>query len=920
MRPIQLTMAGFGPYAGVQTLDFEKLGHSGLYLITGDTGAGKTTIFDAITYALYGTASGNNRDASMLRSKYAAPQQETYVNLTFAYNGKTYAIERKPEQERAKTRGEGTRKIAAEAQLTCPDGSVITKIKEVDRAISEIIGLNREQFVQVAMISQGDFRKLLQADTRERQKIFRDIFGTGLFVVLQDQLKSLASDVQSELRQAALSIRQYVDGMVCAGDSPSALQAEKAKNGELTTAAVMELLEAIIKEDEGAQKTLGDRLAQIETRMEGVAAALDRAKTLRLAKESLEKRLQEELEIQIGQESAMKALEAAKETLPEQEILAKKKAEIELLLPSYDELDAKAAEMTGREAEQKAVLVALEAAQVKSQRLTDEMAQLREERQQLESVGEEKERISAGKKALEEQRDKLRVLYSDIVRFAQLQEKLEEKRREYLAAEAESSRLRQIYDAKIKAFLDEQAGVMAAALEPGRPCPVCGSTEHPRPATLSEHAPTEADVKLAKKAYEAAQEKTESASRAASVHKGSVDAAGESLRREIAALLGDVAMKDAQQIIREKGTELSSQIAQMEAQLRAILEKERRRGQLDRQIPETEKALGDAQKRIAEANERSVALSASVLALGRQITDIRARLKYESKAAAIREIRALSETMQRMKAQLDAVQERYQTGKERLAAVRASIGQLKMQLEGQETVDSEGLEEIRAELAAEKNALTIAQKELHARLTVNTAARRNIAGKEKQMTVLEEKYAWMKALSETANGTITGKEKIMLETYIQTTFFDRILERANLRLRKMSGGQYDLVRRKTAGNKMSQSGLELDIIDHINTTQRSVNTLSGGEAFLASLSLALGLSDEVQMSTGIRLDTLFVDEGFGSLDGEALTKAYHALAGLSQGNRLVGIISHVNELKERIDRQIVVTKNRAGGSQAEIVA
>ena len=159
----------------------------------------------------------------------------------------------------------------------------------------------------------------------------------------------------------------------------------------------------------------------------------------------------------------------------------------------------------------------------------------------------------------------------------------------------------------------------------------------------------------------------------------------------------------------------------------------------------------------------------------------------------------------------------------------------------------------------------------------------------------------------------------MLETYIQTTYFERILERANLRLRKMSGGQYDLKRRETASNKREQSGLELDIVDHINASQRSVNTLSGGEAFLASLALALGLSDEVQMSTGIRLDTLFVDEGFGSLDSEALNKAYHTLAGLTEGNRLVGIISHVAELKERIDRQIVVTKNKSGGSSATII-
>jgi exonuclease SbcC len=222
------------------------------------------------------------------------------------------------------------------------------------------------------------------------------------------------------------------------------------------------------------------------------------------------------------------------------------------------------------------------------------------------------------------------------------------------------------------------------------------------------------------------------------------------------------------------------------------------------------------------------------------------------------------------------------------------------------------------ELINLRTQLNTALKDIHARITSNSAVRKNIASKEYEMTQLEARYTWMKALSDTANGTVAGKEKIMLETYIQTTYFDRILERANLRLRKMSGGQYDLERRQSADNKKAQSGLDLDIIDHINTTRRSVNTLSGGEAFLASLALALGLSDEVQMSTGIRLDTLFVDEGFGSLDSEALTKAYNTLAGLTDGNRLVGIISHVAELKERIDKQIVVTKQKSGGSNAAV--
>ena len=258
-------------------------------------------------------------------------------------------------------------------------------------------------------------------------------------------------------------------------------------------------------------------------------------------------------------------------------------------------------------------------------------------------------------------------------------------------------------------------------------------------------------------------------------------------------------------------------------------------------------------------------------------------------------------------------------GKEKLAGIRATAAQLRKQLENGSAGDTAQLEEEKRLLTAEKTAITARQKEIHARITANESARKNIDRSAAALAELDRKYAWIKALSDTANGNLAGKEKVMLETYIQTTYFDRILERANLRLRKMSGGQYDLKRRRAAANMRGQSGLELDIVDHINTTERSVNTLSGGEAFLASLALALGLSDEVQASTGIRLDTLFVDEGFGSLDSEALSKAYATLAGLTEGNRLVGIISHVPELKERIDRQIQVTKLKTGGSTAKIV-
>ncbi|MBR6571907.1 MAG: SMC family ATPase [Clostridia bacterium] len=920
MRPIKLTIAGFGPYADVQELDFGKLGQSGLYLITGDTGAGKTTIFDAITYALFGAASGENREVSMLRSKYAKPEQPTFVELTFSYDGKEYTVRRNPDYERAKARGIGVTKQLADAQLTYPDGRIVSKLREVDKAIAGIIGLNREQFSQVAMISQGDFRKLLQADTKERQKIFRDIFGTGLFVILQERLKNKTAEVQNELKQSAASIRQYADGIVCSEDSLAAPDVKKARQGELPMADVMELLDALIDEDGGIQDGLNKELESTERRMEAVVAQLARAAAYQAAKEALGKNEEAEKEAVVREANARAALESAQATLEKQETLSKQIAEIELLLPTYDELNAKAAETEKKEKAQKAALTNLEAAQRSSELLAGETEELKAERQKLESVGEEKERISAQKKVLEDQRLRLRTLYSDLNTLKQQKQTLDEKKKNYIDAEEKSQRLLRIYETKNKAFLDEQAGIIAGTLMAGVPCPVCGSVEHPCPAVLSDKAPTEADVKKAKKDYEAAQAETERASREASTQRGIVETAEENLRREICAQIEDVSLEEAQDVIKEKGTQLSERIGAMDALLKEAVRKEERRAKLDKMIPQKEKALADAQKAIADINGEIAALSASVLELNRQIGEIKAKLRHDSKSAAQREWMILRETLGALKAALKKAEEEYAACKESQAGIRASIEHLRMQLADEPEEHADGLEAVKNELAERKTLTLRRQKEVHARLTANMTARKSIAEKAKRMTEMESRYAWMRALSETANGNLSGKDKIMLETYIQTTYFDRILERANLRLRKMSGGQYDLKRRRSAGNRMSQSGLELDIVDHINATERSVNTLSGGEAFLASLALALGLSDEVQMSTGIRLDTLFVDEGFGSLDSEALGKAYATLAGLTEGNRLVGIISHVTELKERIDKQIVVTKNKSGGSEAVISA
>ena len=919
MRPLKLTMAGFGPYAGVQELDFEALGTGGLYLITGDTGAGKTTIFDAITFALYGEASGDSRKPDMLRSKYVRPADPTYVELTFAYGGKEYTVRRNPEYQRAKARGTGTTKQAADALLTLPDGTPVTKVKEVNAAIHDIIGLTREQFAQIAMISQGEFRRLLQASTPERQAIFRDIFGTKFYDSLQERLKRRTGDLRSLRDQTVQSIRQYIEGMVCDPDSPLSPQVKKATAGELPTAEVMALFEEVLKEDSEAKTALAAQLAELEQAIEASTAALTQAQGFQNAKTALAEKEKQEAAQTAALDQANTALIAAEATKPRQEELAKIIAELNLLLPGYDELEQSEKALVQKEKSLPLTQAQAEAAGRKKEELSSELVNLKTEQKTLEQAGADREKLIAQRQHLQELREKFHTLLLNLGDLEIEKCVLTEKQGAYLTAAEYSSTLLRTYEEKNTAFLNEQAGIIASRLTPGAPCPVCGSTTHPQLAALSAKAPTEADVKKAKTAYEKAQAATEAASAAASTQRGTVATAEDALRKAADTLLPGTALDEVKSAADAKKAELTTQITDLNGQIAEIEKKIARKAELDRLIPQKEKSLADAEAALASAAEEITVLTVSIEELKKQMESQRGKLRHESKSAARAEIKTLEQEQAALKANLSRAEQNIAKCKESLAATQAAMETLRTQLEDSFDADLPTLEAEKAALSDRKREITRRQQIIHTRIATNEKARDHAAKKSGELEALETTYQWTKALSDTANGTVAGKDKIMLETYIQTTYFDRILDRANIRLQKMSGGQYDLKRRRTSESKRGQTGLELDIVDHINTTERSVNTLSGGEAFLASLALALGLSDEVQMSTGIRLDTLFVDEGFGSLDSEALSKAYAALAGLTEGSRLVGIISHVAELKEKIDRQIVVTKDRTGGSKAEII-
>lgn len=920
MRPLKLTISGFGPYASTQELDFSRLGTGGLYLITGDTGAGKTTIFDAITYALFGEASGDSRDASMLRSKYAAPDAPTYVELTFDYGGKSYQVKRSPEYTRAKTRGTGNTKQAATAELIYPDGNVVTKLKEVNTAIRDIIGLTRAQFSQIAMISQGDFRKLLQAGTEERQKIFRDIFRTKFYDLLQSKLKENVLAVGREKDDISRSIGQYMRSVTCKEDSVYSPDAEKARAGQLPMAEFQKVLEAILKEDADTQKQLDSDLDAVEKELDAVKEQLTKAEAYQKAKIELFGKQEQERALSAQLQKAKGAKDAAKDTEPQQRELTNRLAQWELLLPKYDDLNTLEAKLTTAKKDLADAMRKRETAQALQAQLNVEIQSLKEEHSQLSSAEAQKERLSNQLGNASDRKEKFTKLLSEIKDFNAEQEKLNELQQAFQAALATSSRLLQIYNDKNIAFLREQAGMMASNLEEGKPCPVCGSIHHPVLATLSQDAPSEADVKHAKKKYEDADKETQLASQKASKQNGTVETAREALLKTVSDLLPGTSLEEASAAAKKEAAEIQSEINGLNKELAEIKEKIQRKQALEKQIPSKEEEYQKAVNAYTDADTKIKLCNGSIEALQTQADELRSELPSPDKAAAKAQQEADREQLDKLKQAQAEANEKYSAYDKELTGVRSAIAQLSQQLADQPEWDTEALNEQKEALTLRKTELRNAQGNVSYRITANTGARDHIAAQASTLADLEQQYAWMKALSDTANGDVSGKQKIKLETYIQGAYFDQILMRANIRLQKMSGGQYDLKRRDTVDGYKSQSGLELDIVDHINASERSVNTLSGGESFLASLALALGLSDEVQMSTGIRLDTLFVDEGFGSLDPEALNKAYNTLASLTEGNRLVGIISHVAELKERIDRQIVVSKKPSGGSTAEIIA
>lgn len=914
MRPLKLTVSAFGPYAKECVLDLDSLGTDGLYLITGDTGAGKTTIFDAICFALYGEASGNTRnDGAMFRSKYAAPETPTFVELEFLCRGQRYTVRRnpvylRPALKRSKN-GDGFTKQEAKATLTMPDGSPVSGDKQVTEKIREILGVDKAQFSSIAMIAQGDFQQLLVADTKKRVDIFRKIFDTDLYKILQDRLSEERNELKKRCKQMENDLELHAGKRKDPGG---------AAPGQIPIGEVPEELKTWLGADEALT-------AQLQTRIDELNA---QSKELSTQAERADYRSRQEKQLAALRENEQKGrglLAQAEQDLAAQEAQAPRcrelqaqAAALESVRPRYAELKTLDRNLTDGEASRiRLTRMGEELTKV----LTESKAAQEEARNELDAlkdVGVALERENRRAEELARRDRELQELAGQQQEYDKTCRKLRRAQEAYRAAAQTSKEAGQVFRTMYEAFLDAQAGVLAAGLQEGQPCPVCGSVHHPAPAPLADRAPNQEQLDRAKEQADEAVNGAVAASTAAGRLDGLRVQQEQALTEKCRAQL-DCGTEELSRRLPQEQTRNQQDIADNSRQLLHLRMQECRRKELESAQPALEQKIRELTEQQGENARDLAAQEAQLQSLRAQRAALSGQLPYPAEKELLAQIRVLNEEQAKLEQALKSARNRHRDVAEKLSALLGSIEVLEKELAATEPADGGQIREALEQVSAELSRLHRERTDASIRISANREALTAIEATAAELQTLEQRLKWLDPLAKTANGEVNEKEKLKLETFVQTTYFDRIIACANIHLLRMTEGQYELVRHTDPSQKQGQRGLDLDVTDHYNGSRRSVRTLSGGESFKASLSLALGLSEMIQrQSGGIRFDTMFVDEGFGSLDEESLKQAMDTLMRLSGSNRLVGIISHVAELKERINKQIRVKKTRNGYSEAEI--
>ena len=790
----------------------------------------------------------------------------------------------------------------------------------------DIIGLDYNQFSQIAMIAQGQFTRLLNASTEERSKIFRKLFRTQPYQRLQERLQAENAALTRQREEQSVRIGQLLSGLSWAeGDADEAVLDELAPlceaGGQASPEAVLLLLDALLTGQEQALSAATAARTEAEAELDKLQQTLGRA-------EQAEKLRLELTAAQARQDALRPVLDAAEAEAARH---AGDAAALDALAGKLERAKSNLAAFDGLDNLEKKLSAARDAAALENARAEKRRAALGQLDGELTALeqslaalgGAEAENVSLKARAeqLTQRETALAQLAQSLAEGQRRGQAARQAQERYLLADGAKERAHALRDHLERAFLNAQAGLLAEGLTDGTPCPVCGSTHHPKRAVLPAEAPTQARVDAARQSADEADRAAQEASAAAAKAVAADREAKATLRRDAEALLPErftvsllkTALAEESEALHAAQEALDKAQKQNAAALAA-----KARQEDERQKKTAQRSALEAEARASA--EEAARQSASAKALETQCAEARAALPAADREEARRALAGLENERCALRAGMDAAASALARARQDYAAAEAAVTALTaQQTEADEAADLPALESQRDALTARRTALAAQEKALTARLLPNRKAADLYRQHAAARAELERRWQWVNALASTAGGTLSSKQKIRLEAYLQMNYLDAILVHANTRLMQMTAGQYEL-ERVGAENQRSQSGLDLGVIDHYNGTRRSVKTLSGGESFKASLALALGLSDEVQSAAGgIRLDTLFLDEGFGSLDDESLEQAIRVLAGLTEGDRLVGIISHVAALKERIDKQVVVKKARSGGSTVEVI-
>ena len=1032
MRALTLTMNAFGPYRDQQVIDFSLLGDESIFLITGPTGAGKTTVFDAMCFALYGRASGSDRDQDSMRSHFADENDPTFVEFHFELRGKGYRVVRMPKQLRKKERGEGFKEDPARTELFLvtdeEERLIASKIKEVNEYIEDILGLDYEQFRKMIMIPQGEFRRLISENSKEREEILQRIFKTHFYSELTDHFKKQASELESEIEQFRWKIDQEVAKIHWGIESDEALENEEPdKILELLTVRlndqhslldeqykmVEEQTEIVEKKQEDYQTAKQvDALFQSKEELEETSKILEAKKedieklkdTVAWAKKANEVapyekqwrgRLQELKQLEKSQEekaAQRKQLEENFEHIEqeyEQErgkdtVREQLKQEWEKRLKEKDHLQ----EFLQLQRKQEETKQEIKRKENQLDKELIKQKELVEAKEALKSITKKQKGLTEKRYAFRSERDQKNTEMKNLYRLLEEWKKLSRLRQsyqsfmtQYKSFQSEENQARKEYEQVLDEIRSHHAYGISLKLKENEPCPVCGSSHHPSVASKPESVPDDHRLEEMKQRL---QETSERYSRAQE-QLVEVKAEGESQRQLIDALKKDAGFSEEtldEGTIRSKIEETEQMLRTAEKNLadadtewKRIEESEQQLERLEKQEQELTHRLESMRADIAKAKEAEVRnqtqLDSFLEQKGLDTFDqdelekaiVKAKQAYEQ---AIKTWQTIYERYHETRDQLQQIRvsesegEKYKTqveqalekSKEEFDQTFAQSGFSSMDqyrealLEKgevdrkQSEVDAFMKEQailqdrmqdvkaklkgvVRPDLEARLNEWETSKEQLsfkQQRLNEHRLAFQQNEAVQKQLTTLlaeqgdlAKRYYDIAELAQLARGD--NALRLSLERYVLAAFLDEILVQANLRFDQMSDHRYQLIRSDEIAKRGAQSGLDLEVLDHHTGQQRSVRTLSGGEGFKASLSLALGMADVVQSHAGgVQLDTLFIDEGFGTLDDQSLEQAIDCLRGLQDGNRMLGIISHVAQLKEEIPAKLQIDSGPEGSA------